>query len=298
MTGRRWQMAIVGWPVEHSLSPALWEGVAARRGLTLEYGRYPVEPDDEDAWEAIWVSELDGFNVTAPHKERAARRCGSLDPLAERIQSVNTAVRRGDAWRGHSTDGYGFVRSLLAAGEPVRSRTMAVLGTGGAGRAVAVAASDAGAEVTLVSRTPSREPAGCGGLPRIDWEDLVEAEPFDVIVNATPIGRGGDSPAPPVPFERCCPHGLAVDLNYDPLVTPFLRAARDHGARTLNGYGMLVHQACLGAALLIDGDPSAAESYEDDFRAVARRVASVGPGSSRPGRPRSGPPRPGPGDDS
>ena len=289
MTGRRWQLAIIGWPVEHSLSPALWEGVAARRGWTLEYGRYPVGPGDEEAWAAVWASELDGFNVTAPHKERAARRCDSLDPLANRIRSVNTAIRGGDAWRGFTTDGYGFVRSLLAEGERVRGRSVAVLGTGGAGRAVAVASADAGADVTLVSRTPSRTPPGCEDLPRIDWEDLVDAEPFEVLVNATPIGRGRDAPAPPVPFERCCPDGLAVDLNYEPPLTPFLEAARERGARTLNGYGMLVYQACLGAALVIDGDPSAAESYEEDFWAVAREVAPDSPGGSESAPPpRSG----------
>lgn len=277
MSGRRWRLAIVGWPVDHSLSPALWEGVAARRGMALEYGRYRVAADDEDAWQALWVSHLDAFNVTAPHKERAAGRCESLDPLATRIEAVNLVLREGEAWRGHTTDGYGFVRSLLAVGEPLRGRRLGVLGTGGAGRAVAVAASDAGAEVTLVSRTPSRPPAGCEDLPRIDWEDLVES-PFDILANATPLGRGDDSPAPPVPYARCCPEGLAVDLNYEPPVTPFLRAARDCGARTLNGLGMLVHQACLGAALAFDGDPAAAESYEEDFWAVAREVV---PGSGR-----------------
>lgn len=280
MTGRRWRMAIVGWPVAHSLSPALWEGMAARRGLTLEYGRYPVEPGDEDAWPALWVSDLDAFNVTAPHKERAAGRCDRLDSRGERIAAVNTVLRDGDEWRGHSTDGYGFVRNLLALGEPLRGRRAAILGTGGAGRAVAVAAAEAGADVTLVSRTPSRTPVGCEGLPRIDWEDLVESDPFDIVVNATPLGRGDGSPAPPVPFARCCPDGLAVDLNYEPPVTAFLRAAHAAGARTLNGLGMLIHQACLGAALAIDGDPAAAESYEEDFWAVAREVVPGAPGFS------------------
>lgn len=273
MTGRRWRLAIVGWPVAHSLSPALWEAMAARRGLTLEYGRYPVEPDDEDAWEAAWASDLDAFNVTAPHKERAAARCRRLDPLARRIDAVNTAIREEEGWAGHTTDGYGFVRALLAVDEPLKGRRMAVVGTGGAGRAVARAAADVGARVTLVSRAPSRPVAGCDDLPRIDAEALVTTDPWDVIVNATPLGRTADDPLPPLPFDRCCPGALAVDLNYDPAVTAFLRAARGGGARTLNGLGMLVHQACLGAALVIDGDPSAAESYEDDFRAAAREVA-------------------------
>lgn len=272
MTGRRYQLALVGWPVGHSLSPPLWEGVGRRRGLAVEYARYPVEPGDEDAWEALWMSELDGFNVTTPHKERAAARCDALSPAAARIGSVNTVIRTGGRWIGHTTDGYGFVRGVLAASEPLKGRSSAILGTGGAGRSVARAAADAGAAVTLVSRFPSREPRGCEDLPRIDWEGLADKE-FDVVVNATPIGRGPAGGPPPVPYARCCAGALAVDLNYTPPVTSFLRAARAHGARTLNGLATLIYQACLGAALLIDRDPAAAESYEDDFRAVAREVA-------------------------
>lgn len=265
-------LAIVGWPVDHSLSPALWEAMARRRGVALEYGRYPVAPDDEETWDDLWSSDLSAFNVTAPWKERTVEHCDTLLGLARRIGAVNTAIRRGDAWEGHSTDGYGFVRALLAVEEPLKGRAVAVLGTGGAGRAVARAATYAGARVTLVSRTPSREPPGCAELPRIDWEALTSSPPFDVVVNATPLGRDEGSPPPPVPFSRCCPRGLAVDLNYSPPVTAFLRAAHDCGVRTLNGIGMLVHQACLGAALLIDRDASAAESYEDDFRAAVREV--------------------------
>jgi shikimate dehydrogenase len=266
-------LALVGWPVGHSLSPPLWEGVGLRRGIPIEYGRYPVDPEDETAWAALWASDLHGFNVTAPWKERAAARCDVLSPEADRVGAVNTVVRAGDTWIGHTTDGYGFVRSVLAVDEPLRGRSVAVLGTGGAGRSVARAAAGAGARVTLVSRFPSRVPRGCEDLPRIDWESLAAAEPFDLVVNATPIGRGASSGAPPVPYARCCPGSLAVDLNYAPPVTAFLRAARAAGARTLNGLGTLVYQACLGAALLIDRDPAAAETYENDFRAVAREVA-------------------------
>lgn len=266
-------LALVGWPVGHSLSPLLWEGVGRRRGLAIEYGRYPVEPGDEDSWEALWASDLHGFNVTAPYKELAAQRCDTLSPVAREIGSVNTVIRGADGWVGHTTDGYGFVRGMLAADEPLEGRVTAVLGTGGAGRSVARAADEAGAQVMMVSRFPSRVPPGCEKLPRIDWEALATLERLDVVVNATPIGRGQAAGPPPVPYARCCPGALAVDLNYTPPVTSFLRAARAGGARTLNGLATLIYQACLGAALLVDEDPAAAESYEEDFRAVAREVA-------------------------
>lgn len=273
MTGGALHLALVGWPVGHSLSPLLWEGVGKRRGVTIEYARYPVDPEDATSWDALWASDLHGFNVTAPYKERAAARCDRLSPAAAEIRSVNTVIRDAGGWTGHSTDGYGFVRAVLAADEPLRGRRMAVLGTGGAGRSVARAAAEAGAEVTMVSRYPERVPPGCGRFPRIGWDALVEQDPFDVVVNATPVGRGRSASEPALSCGRACTNALALDLNYTPPVTSFLRAARAAGARTLNGLSTLVYQACLGAALLLDRDPAAAESYEEDFRAVARQVA-------------------------
>jgi shikimate dehydrogenase len=273
VTGGAFHMALVGWPVGHSLSPLLWEGVGKRRGIAIEYARYPVEPEDAAAWDALWASDLHGFNVTAPYKERAAARCDLLSPAAAEIRSVNTVIRDSGGWTGHSTDGYGFVRAMLAAGEPLRGRSLAVLGTGGAGRSVARAAAEAGAAVTMVSRSPDRVPPGCGAFPRIGWEALAEQGPFEVVVNATPVGRGRAAGEPPSSWVRACAGALAFDLNYTPPVTSFLRAARAAGARTLNGFSTLIYQACMGAALLLDGDPAAAESYEEDFRAVAREVA-------------------------
>lgn len=267
------RLAIAGWPVAHSLSPPLWEAMGRRRGLAVQYGAVPVRPGDDEAWAALWSSDLDGFNVTAPWKERAIRRC-SLDPQASAIGAVNTVLRAGESWQGRSTDGYGFARSLLAMGEPLRDRAIAILGTGGAGRAVALASSGAGARVTLVSRRPVRVPQGCERCAVVGYAALQDAGlgPFDIVVNATPLGREAGAPLPAVPKSLWSQARLVVDLNYAPLATGVIRAARAAGTRTLNGLGMLIHQACLGAALILDGDPAAAESYEKDFWAAAREV--------------------------
>ena len=267
------RLAIAGWPIAHSLSPPLWEAMGRRRGLAVQYGVVPVRPGDDEAWAALWSSDLDAFNVTAPWKERATGRC-RLDPRASAIGAVNTVLRVGKAWEGCSTDGYGFVRSLLALGEPLRGRAVAILGTGGAGRAVAVASVEAGADVTFVSRRPVRVPRGCERCAVVGYPALQDAGlgPFEIVVNATPLGRDAGAPLPAVPgtvWERA---RLVVDLNYAPLVTGVIRVARGAGARTLNGLGMLIHQACLGAALILDRDPAAAESYEEDFWAAAREV--------------------------
>lgn len=274
---RIYRMAIVGWPVERSLSPSLWEGVGARRDIEIVYRLWPVPPEDARAWENVWAADLSGFNVTAPHKERAADRCDTLGPLAREIGAVNTVLKRDDRWEGFSTDGYGFVRSLEVEGDELGGRTVAVLGTGGAGRAVARAAVEAGAFVTLVSRHPELTPQGCGACEVSSWADLGQGETFDVVVNATPAGKGPEADSLPFPYEAALTGGgLAVDLNYAPLVTGFMAAAGQAGARVRNGLGMLVHQASLGAALLMGDDPSTAKEWEADFRAVAReRLGTV-----------------------
>jgi shikimate dehydrogenase len=160
-TKSSYHLAIVGWPVTGSLSPELWETMGEGRGLEIEYERWPVEPGDTEAWEAIWVSDLDAFNVTAPHKEAAVARCDRLSSPAERTASVNTVLRKSGGWRGETTDGYGFLRSLEDADVPLVGQRIALLGTGGAGRAIARAIADAGARVTFVSRAPERAVTGC-----------------------------------------------------------------------------------------------------------------------------------------
>ena len=269
-----YRLAIVGWPVASSLSPELWETMGERRGLKIEYERWPVEPGNQEAWEAIWDSDLDAFNVTAPYKEAAAGRCDRLSSAAERISSVHTVVRKGGGWRGETTDGHGFLRSLEEADVPVAGKRIALLGTGGAGRAVARAASDSGAYVTFVSRAPERAVAGCEDCGCVGWDALDLLELPAIVVNATPLGRQtGDEP--PIPYRSWFPSAVAVDLNYDPPVTRFLELATNEGARGINGVGMLVHQAALAAALVIDADPRAAAGYANDFRIAAEKERAL-----------------------
>lgn len=267
-TRSSYRLAIVGWPVGSSLSPQLWETMGVRRGLEIEYQRWPVEPEDSEAWEAIWESDLDAFNVTAPYKEAAALRCDRLSPAAERIESVNTVVRGSGSWRGETTDGYGFLRGLEEADVPVTGQRIVLLGTGGAGRAVARAATDSDARVTFVTRAPERLVIGCEDCDCVGWDALDLLELPTIVVNATPLGRQfGDEP--PIPYRAWFPSAAAVDLNYDPPLTRFLELAANEGARAINGVGTLVHQAALAAALLIDDDPRAAAVYANDFRTAA-----------------------------
>jgi shikimate dehydrogenase len=237
---------VIGSPVEHSLSPIVHNAAFAALGLDWSYFAVSV-PDGRAAaaLAAMRSLHLAGMSVTMPHKAAAAAGSDVLTPRAERLGSVNCLAWRGTQIEGDSTDGPGFLDSLTKdhGWDPAGRRTV-VVGAGGAARAVIAALADAGAtQVGVVGRTPERAAqaallAGEVGAV-VPPEAVAEA---DLVVNATPVGMGGDQGLP-VDADRLGAGQAVVDLVYDPVETPLLVAARERGAMPVNGLGMLVHQA-------------------------------------------------------
>lgn len=249
---------VIGDPVRHSLSPALHN--AAFRALDLDWIYLAFEVaagDGAAAVEAMRTLGIDGLNVTMPHKADVARAVDRLSPVAERLGAVNTVVRRGGVLVGESTDGEGFVAALRQdeGFDPVGKRCL-VLGAGGAARAVVLSLADAGAaSVVVAGRTPEKvadAAALAGDRGRVGAAE--EAGDADLVVNATPVGMGGDTAVPLDP-ELLGPGQVVVDLVYHPLVTPLVEAARARGVVAVNGLGMLIHQAALAFRLWTGEDP-------------------------------------------
>ncbi len=248
ITGATRVAGVIGDPVRHSLSPVLHNTAYAALGVDLVYVAFEV-PNGATAaaLDAVRALQLTGVSVTMPHKTAAAAACDELTPEADALESVNTVTRRADgSLHGSSTDGAGFLASLRDAGHEVVGRRVLVLGAGGAARAVAYALGHAGAHVLVAARRAdaAARAARLGGGAAVAWTDRVaEAATADVVVNATPVGMDDDELAMPVDALHA---GLLVaDLVYHPLVTPLLAAARERGAATVDGLGMLVHQAAL-----------------------------------------------------
>lgn len=242
---------IIGWPVDRSLSPAIHNAAFQAAGLDWVYVAFPVRPGDgAGAVEAMRALGVRGLNVTMPHKRDVIAVLDALTPDAERAGAVNTIVADGSRLVGANTDGPGFVRFLErdAGVDPAGARVL-LLGGGGAARAIAIALGDAGAEVVVAARRPEQaaEVAGLAKNARhagFSPKELdAELRDASMIVNATPVGRGGES----LPFDPTSLAGkhLVVDLIYHPETTPLLHIARERGAKTFNGFGMLVHQAAL-----------------------------------------------------
>jgi shikimate dehydrogenase len=244
---------VIGQPIRHSLSPAIFNAAFEASGLDWAYLAFEVPEGAAGlAMAGMRSLGLDGLSVTMPHKAAVIDGLDELAPEAEALGAVNCIARVGSLLVGHNTDGAGFVDSLLLdEGIDVAGLRVAVIGAGGAGRAVARSLGEAGAaDVVIVNRSP--EPAaraaslagaaGIVGTPA----DISTAE---IVVNATPLGMGvvvttsGAAEPLPVDPERLRDGQVIVDLVYHPAVTPLLATARDRGLRTVNGLGMLIHQA-------------------------------------------------------
>ena len=265
ITGTTRTAGVIGLPVRHSLSPAIFNAAFAACGLDWAYLAFEVPEGAAGlAMAGVRALGLEGVSVTMPHKAAVLDALDELSDDAATLGAVNCVVRRGTTLVGHNTDGPGLVDALtLDEGIELAGRTIAVVGAGGASRAVCRALGLAGASsVVVVNRSP--EPAAvaaglAGAVGRVGVpDDVADA---DVVVNATPLGMGvvvttaGDTEPLPVDPGRLSPGQVVVDLVYHPTVTPLLEAARARGVRGVNGLGMLIHQAAHAFRLWTSEEP-------------------------------------------
>jgi shikimate dehydrogenase len=255
LTGRSTLVGVIGWPVEHSLSPTMHNAAFAETELNWVYVPLPVYPDHlGEAVRGLRALGFAGANVTVPHKQAVLPHLDEVSLAAQVIGAVNTVVVRDGSLFGDNTDAAGFIASLHEAGFDASGTYCALLGAGGAARAVAHALADAGAlQVGIYNRNFSRARDLC--LDMAKFHPQVRFEPAslsdvsaikndtDLLVNATSLGMWPDTESSPWPGELAVPGHLTVcDLVYNPQETLFLTQARAAGAERVDGLGMLVHQ--------------------------------------------------------
>ena len=262
-------VGIMGWPVEHTLSPRMHNAAFEALGLNYAYVPLPVAPDRvQDAIRGLAALGFVGANVTVPHKSAILPYLDELSPVARAIGAVNTLVVRPDGTTlvGDNTDAYGFMMDLAeagwSAGSPSGCRAL-VIGAGGAARAVTYGLLEGGAAVAVANRSfekavelckaiggalKSADPAAPARLSAHRFpEELAALAPgADLIVNATRLGlHPGDDPLPwdpAVPFRSGQMVYDLVPVARPAGQTPFLVLAASSGARVRGGLGMLVHQ--------------------------------------------------------
>ena len=252
---------ILGWPLEHTLSPQIHN--AAFNALDLEW-RYEAWPTPNrrlgrTVKRIRTENELRGANVTMPHKESVVRFLDDTSGDAREIGAVNTLQKLGDKLIGHNTDVDGFREFLTGdAGYDVAGRRALVLGAGGAARAVVRALDELGAGHVSIAARNERVATEVAYLGRpaataVSWADATAvAEACDLVVNATPLGMEQETPLPEARWRE---DQVVVDLVYRPPITPLMAAARAGGAVAWGGLGMLIHQAAASFRIWTGQDP-------------------------------------------
>jgi len=240
---------VIGSPISHSLSPTIHNAGFAKLGLDWVYVALPVAAGNAgSAVGAMKTLGIAALSVTMPHKADAFMAADTATATARRLKAANCLTLMGDGRvEADNTDGRGFVEALRAdSGLSPSGLSFAVIGAGGAARAVILALAESGArEVAVINRSRARaeaaaELAGAVGTV-VSAESVAGA---DVVVNATPLGMGNDDTMPCDP-ALIGSGQVAIDLIYQPAVTAWLLGAEGNGAEIHNGLTMLIHQAAV-----------------------------------------------------
>lgn len=253
LEGKR--LAVIGDPIEHSLSPLIQQAMLDALGLPCTYGRIRVPAGIVGEWlpEAETLG-LAGFNATMPHKTDLVALMDVLSDDARMYRAVNTVVLRDGRRLGFNTDGEGFLRSLKDEGVEPGGRHVVIFGAGGASRSVVLKLAASGvARISVCCRTPEKARAlqEASSVVRVFDLSCSSTEAVlpeaDLLINCTPLGmQGVNADFDSFDFLNLLPSSASVcDLIYRPLKTNLLLHAERRGLHTMNGLGMLIHQAIL-----------------------------------------------------
>ncbi len=257
ISGKTKICALIGDPIEHTMSPAMHNTAFQELGLDYIYVAFKVKPEElPQAIASLKALNVVGFNVTIPHKVAVISLLDSLDPLAEKVGAVNTVVNDNGKLKGYNTDAEGFYRALTAHGFNPKNKKVVVLGAGGASRAITYILAKNGASLTILNRQQELDWAeDIAGLLREDFRkevkvmelgDLAKALPgADLLVNATSAGMSPSANASPVPEKLLTGVPLVFDIVYNPLKTKLIQDAAAAGAKTISGVDMLAWQGAL-----------------------------------------------------
>lgn len=246
---------VIGDPIAHSMSPLMHNDAFAQLGIDGYYQPFHVKSADlAAAVHGMKAIDVQGFNVTIPHKTAIMPLLDQIDPLAKAIGAVNTVVRENGGWTGYNTDGAGFVQGLREeCGGPLEDKRVLLIGAGGAARAIYYTlASEKVNQIDIANRTLEKAaslaescPYSVAGTIKTTQEAEAELAAYDIIIQTTSIGMLPLIEAAPLSVENIKPGAFVSDIIYNPFETKLLQEAKKQGARIQNGLKMFVYQGAL-----------------------------------------------------
>ncbi|MBQ9516535.1 MAG: shikimate dehydrogenase [Eubacterium sp.] len=242
------EFALIGYPLGHSISPQIHALLMETANIDGEYLCREIPPEELDS--ADYLNELDGYNVTIPHKINIIPTLDKLDKKAALFGAVNTVKNAKGKSRGYNTDCEGFLRALKGAGIKLGGRVL-VLGSGGVSRMFAFESVLAGADVTIAARNAAKALEIKKEIKEKTKKDCriitlsTVGGAYDLIINGTPVGMYPNVDESPLPKEVVEQAGAVFDAIYNPRETLLLRYAREADVKAVNGLSMLVWQAAV-----------------------------------------------------
>ena len=232
---------VLGYPVRHSLSPAMHNAAFQAMNINAVYLAFETGYL-KGALEGMKALNIVGLSVTIPHKADIMPLLDEVDDLALRIGAVNTVVNQNGRLIGYNTDARGALKALEEK-TTVTGQSCLVIGAGGAARAIGFMLGEKGAEVTIVNRSPERGEALARDLNGlfVPLEQLGELRPR-ILIQTTPVGMFPETDRSPVPEQILRPDLVVMDIIYNPLETKLLRTAKARGCLIIDGLGMFVYQ--------------------------------------------------------
>ncbi len=259
ISGKTKICALIGDPVEHTMSPVMHNAAYKKLGLDYIYIPFRVKPEQlAPAVDGLRALNVCGFNVTIPHKVSIIPVLDGLDPIAEKIGAVNTVVNTGGELRGYNTDADGFLKAMLERGVEPGDKNVVILGAGGAARAITYILAEKVVSLTILNRQEELDWAeNIAELIKEDFGKVVRvlelrddylAEVLhnaDILVNATSVGMSPAGDKSPVPADLLRKGLVVFDVVYNPINTRLLNEAKAAGAQTISGIDMLAWQGAL-----------------------------------------------------
>jgi shikimate dehydrogenase len=257
ISGKTRLCGVIGAPVEHTMSPIMYNAAFKKLGLDYIYVPFRVTKEDlGKAIEGMRALNLKGLNVTIPHKVTIIQFLDELDPLAGKIGAVNTIVNNGGTLIGYNTDATGFLQALLERGIEPKGKNVVILGAGGASRAISFVLAERGANLVILNRTPDRAKECAGRISQIfqrevqalqlGGDNLIKVlEKADILVNTTSVGMSPNNGETLVTSNLIKPSLIVFDIVYNPIRTRLQMEAERSHAQIISGIEMLLWQGAL-----------------------------------------------------